>query len=169
MGTTFYFPKSCHTNWFIAFALSICDILKDAGIKRWPTPIKLDFRGRQIFHFFGLFYLCWICLAPPSKWKKVLEKIIDMADGQYYIVFMDFVANVKEAHTCMVEELKHTCLKCHGKGMNEEEKLQTMSKFRCDLWNNTPTHLARNNNNKNHYYYYYYRHCHCHCQLAILL
>ncbi|CAH3185729.1 unnamed protein product, partial [Porites lobata] len=67
---------------------------------------------------------------PPSKWKKVLEKIIDMADGQYYIVFMDFVANVKEAHTCMVEELKHTCLKCHGKGMNEEEKLQTMSKFR---------------------------------------
>lgn len=76
-----------------------------------------------------------------------------MADGQYCIVFMDFVANVKEAHTCMVEELKQTSLKCHGKGMNEEEELQTMSKFRCDLWNNTPTQLARNDNNKNNYYY----------------
>ena len=53
-----------------------------------------------------------------------------MADGQYSIIFMDFVAHVKEARNCMVEELKQTCLKYHGKGMKENEKLQTMSKFR---------------------------------------
>lgn len=53
-----------------------------------------------------------------------------MADGQYSIIFMDFVAHVKEVHNCMVEELKQTCLKYHGKGMKENEKLQTMSKFR---------------------------------------
>ena len=75
--------------------------------------------------------------------EKGTWKIIDMADGQYCIVFMDFVANVKEAHTCMVEELKQTCLKYHGKGMNEEDKLQTMSKFRCDLWNNAPYSISK--------------------------
>ena len=75
--------------------------------------------------------------APPSKWKKVLEKIVNIADGQYCIVFMDFVASVKEAHTCMVKELKQTCLKYHGKEMSEKEKLQTKSRFRYDLQNNT--------------------------------
>lgn len=53
-----------------------------------------------------------------------------MADGQYSIIFMGLVANVKEAHNCMVEELKQTCLKYHGKGMKENEKLEIMSKFR---------------------------------------
>jgi len=37
----------------------------------------------------------------------------------------------------MVKELKQTCLKYHGKEMSEKEKLQTMSKFRYDLQNNT--------------------------------
>ena len=45
--------------------------------------------------------------APPSKWKKVLEKIVNIADGQYCIVFMDFVASVKEAHTVLIDCLRH--------------------------------------------------------------
>ena len=68
--------------------------------------------------------------ASPCKWKKVLEKIVNTADGRFCIIFMDFVADVKDAHTCMVEDLKQTCLKYHGKGMTESDKLQTMSKFR---------------------------------------
>lgn len=55
---------------------------------------------------------------------------MNTADGRYCIIFIDFVANVKEVHSCMVKELHQTALKYHGKAMIEEEKLKTMSKFR---------------------------------------
>lgn len=74
--------------------------------------------------------MVYICIGSSSKWKKVLEEIVNTADGRYCIIFMDFVANVKEVHSCMVKELHQTALKYHGKAMIEEEKLKTMSKFR---------------------------------------
>ncbi|EDO33100.1 predicted protein [Nematostella vectensis] len=63
-----------------------------------------------------------------SKWENVVDEIIDEADGEYAIVFMDFVSSVKDANACM-QRRGATSLKYHGKGLTENEKIEVIKKF----------------------------------------
>ncbi|EDO30750.1 predicted protein [Nematostella vectensis] len=63
-----------------------------------------------------------------SKWENVVDEIIDEADGEYAIVFMDFVSSVKDANACM-QRRGATSLKYHGKGLTENEKIEVMKKI----------------------------------------